>query len=110
MGEMSIEYFPTGDMFGDFFTKPTKGKLFRKQRWHVMNLESDNPDDYGPSGLQECVGQDIMHTSANMEHVAAVVQTGVRHNMTFAEMKMYGLGQSTDDYRYSHRLPREVRA
>ena len=117
MGEMSIEYCPTGDMFGNFFTKPTKGKLFRKQRWHVMNLESDNQDDYVLSGLQECVGKDVLtstavevHTSANMEHATAVVQTDVRHNMTFAEVAMQGLRKSTEDYMYSHQLPREVRA
>ena len=82
-----------------------------------MNFESDNPDDYGPSGLQECVGQDALkstavdvHTSVNMEHATAVVQTDVRHNMTFAEMAMHGLGQSMEDYMYSQRLPREVRA
>ena len=73
MGEMSIEYCPIGDMLGDFFTNPTQGKFFRKQRRQIMNLESDNPDDYGPSGLQECVGQDIVHTSANMEHATAVL-------------------------------------
>ena len=27
MGEMSIEYFPTGDMLGYFFTKPTHGEI-----------------------------------------------------------------------------------
>ena len=61
------------------------------------------------------VGQDILtstavdvHTSANMEHAAAVMQTGVRHNMKFSEVAMHGLGKSTDDYRYSNRLPCEV--
>ena len=53
------------------------------------------------SGLNErSVGQDLLtstavdvHTSANMEHATAVMQTGVRHNMTFDEMAMHGLGQ-----------------
>jgi hypothetical protein len=28
--EMSVEYCLTGDMVGDFFTKPLRGSLFRK--------------------------------------------------------------------------------
>ena len=45
-----------------------------------------------------------------MEHAMAVMQTDVLHNMAFAKVAMHGLGQSTDDYRYSHRLPHAVRA
>ena len=65
----------------------------------------------------EPVGKDVLtstavevHTSANMEHATAVVHTGVRHNMTFAEVAMQGLRKSTEDYMYSHQLPRDVRA
>ena len=80
-----------------------------------MNLELDNPDDYGPSGLHECVGHNFLtstavdvHTSENIEHAPEVVQTSVRHNMTFVKVEMHGLRQSTDDCRYSHRIPCEV--
>jgi hypothetical protein len=37
--EMSVEHCPTGDMRGDFFTKPPQGSLFRKFRNLVMNVE-----------------------------------------------------------------------
>ena len=80
-----------------------------------MNLESDNPDDYGPSGLQECVGRDVspstavdVQTSANEAHTTAAAQTEVRQAMTFAQVAMTGLGRSADDYRYSRALPSRV--
>ena len=56
-----------------------------------------------PDSLKYFIKLYVVHTSANMEHAAAVVQTGVRHNMTFVDMEMYGLGKSMEDYRYSHR-------
>jgi hypothetical protein len=37
--ELSVEYCPTGEMRGDFFTKPLQGSLFRKFRNSVMNVE-----------------------------------------------------------------------
>jgi hypothetical protein len=35
--ELSVEYCPTGEMVGDFFTKPLQGKLFYKFRSLIMN-------------------------------------------------------------------------
>ncbi len=40
-GEVKVEYCPTGEMVGDFFTKPQQGILFRKFRNHVLNLNGD---------------------------------------------------------------------
>jgi hypothetical protein len=37
--ELSVEYCPTGEMIGDFFTKPLQGKLFYKFRSLIMNLQ-----------------------------------------------------------------------
>ena len=31
-GNLEIEYCPTGDMIGDFMTKPLQGKVFEKFR------------------------------------------------------------------------------
>jgi hypothetical protein len=39
-GEVKVEYCPTGEMLGDFFTKPLQG-TFRKFRNHVLNLNGD---------------------------------------------------------------------
>jgi hypothetical protein len=36
--ELSVEYCPTEEMVGDFFTKPLQGKLFYKFRKLIMNL------------------------------------------------------------------------
>ena len=37
--EVSVEYCPTGDMVGDFFTKPLQGCQFRKFRNIIMNVQ-----------------------------------------------------------------------
>jgi hypothetical protein len=37
--ELSVEYCPTEEMVGDFFTKPLQGKLFYKFRKLIMNLQ-----------------------------------------------------------------------
>ena len=36
--EIKIEYCPTGEMRGDFFTKPLQGGLFLKFRKEILNL------------------------------------------------------------------------
>ena len=38
-GELEIEYFPTGDMVADYFTKPLQGKKFYQLRKEIMNLK-----------------------------------------------------------------------
>jgi hypothetical protein len=37
--EVTIEYCPTGDMTGDFFTKPVQGTPFKKFRNEILNCE-----------------------------------------------------------------------
>ena len=37
--EVSVEYCPTEDMIGDFFTKPLQGAQFRKFRALILNLD-----------------------------------------------------------------------
>ena len=37
--EVSVEYCPTGEMIGDFFTKPLQGAIFRKFRAQILNLD-----------------------------------------------------------------------
>ena len=38
-GDLSVEYCPTEEMVGDFFTKPLQGKLFLKFCRLIMNLQ-----------------------------------------------------------------------
>ena len=42
-GDIQVQYCPTKEMWGDFFTKPTQGHLFLVQRDHVMNIDSSSP-------------------------------------------------------------------
>ena len=57
--EVRVEYCPTGDMIGDFFTKALQGSLFRRLRDFILNLDVR----YGPASMQqeaspqECVGE-----------------------------------------------------
>jgi hypothetical protein len=55
-GEMRIEYCPTDDMNGDFFTKPLQGSKFRKFRRIVLNSPED-VDLCNRPVSQECVGK-----------------------------------------------------
>ncbi len=41
--QVKLEYIPTKDMLGDFFTKPLQGYLFKKLRAMVMNLPMPTP-------------------------------------------------------------------
>ena len=36
---ISIEYWPTDDMLGDYMSKPLQGKKFREFRRQVLNLK-----------------------------------------------------------------------
>jgi hypothetical protein len=38
-GDLKVEYCPTEDMVGDYYTKPLQGQLFRKFRSIIMNLK-----------------------------------------------------------------------
>ena len=40
--ELSVEYCPTEEMVGDFYTKPLQGKLFYKFRKLIMNLQDSH--------------------------------------------------------------------
>mgnify|MGYP000184801625 CR=1 FL=1 len=44
--DLSVEWCPTGDMIGDFMTKPTQGALFRKFRDQIMGVV--HAQDPGP--------------------------------------------------------------
>jgi hypothetical protein len=77
MGDLRIEYCPTGEMVADFFTKLLQGSIFRKLRKVIMNL----PDDTmlsNATASQECVGTNRSYSD--------VVQgtTGKSSNMTDA--------------------------
>jgi len=54
-GEVRVEYCPTADMLGDFFTKPLQGATFQKMHRVVLNLSEDVPLPLTTTRPQECV-------------------------------------------------------
>jgi len=69
-GEVCVEYCPTKEMVGDYFTKPLQGSLFYKLRATILNIPAPDDDDAPQStasrvnttmpstgaASQECVG------------------------------------------------------
>ena len=53
-GDIEIEYRPTEDMRGDYFTKPVQGNLFTKLRSLLMNLDPSSP--YGWQDQRSVLG------------------------------------------------------
>ena len=44
--EISVEYCPTADMWGDFFTKPLQGGTFKRMRQQIMNIDPQSKYAY----------------------------------------------------------------
>lgn len=54
-GEIEIQYCPTKEMWGDYFTKPLQGQLFKKMRdktMGTMNVTSNPDNDHDGSVLK----------------------------------------------------------
>jgi hypothetical protein len=49
--ELTVEWCPTGDMIGDYMTKPTQGALFRKFRDQIMGVVP--AQDPGPGKVKK---------------------------------------------------------
>ena len=66
-GDLKIEWCPTGDMIGDFMTKPVQGALFKKFRNFIMGVipvkESGNKDSKVKQSLASSQGKDRRHRS-----------------------------------------------
>ena len=41
--DIMVEYCPTGNMLGDFFSKPQQGTLFQQMQDRVMNIDPSSP-------------------------------------------------------------------
>ena len=49
--ELTVEWCPTGDMIGDYMTKPNQGALFKKFRDQIMGvIPARNP---GPGKVKD---------------------------------------------------------
>ena len=59
-GDVSIEWCPTGDMTGDYMTKPLQGALFRKFRDQIMGVVPAR--DPGPGKAKSSTTPSILRT------------------------------------------------
>ena len=61
--DITIEYCPTDEMIGDFFTKPVEGAKFWRFRNIIMN---SSHDEYGPVDVDELMA---IHNEKNDKEV-----------------------------------------
>lgn len=61
-GLVNIEYCPTDQMHGDFFTKPLQGSLFRTHRAMILGLDSSIESSSGNTCHEE-TSEDVMDTN-----------------------------------------------
>ena len=73
-GTVSLEYCPTEDMYGDFFTKPLVGKSFYRLRDKIMNID---PNDKHHSSHRSVL---------DFEHMSGEEMTDGNRKMTYAEV------------------------
>jgi hypothetical protein len=66
-GDVSLAWCPTGDMIGDYMTKPLQGALFRKFRDQIMGVVPTN--DPGPGKTKPAAS--ILRNSSNATSVIA---------------------------------------
>ena len=55
--ELEIQYCPTEDMLGDYFTKPLTGPLFAKFRNNILGISEDEYKTYKQGGVLQDQGQ-----------------------------------------------------
>lgn len=84
-GKLDIEYCPTGDMWGDFFTKPLQGAAFTKMLKRILNLTDSDLE--APS--QECVGTSVSTTGETCPSDYAGVTTTAHHDVAMMKPLTY---------------------
>ena len=63
--QITMEYCPTDEMIGDFFTKPLQGAKFRRFRNIIMNITED---ENGPVDIDEIMEIHYKKMEARLEH------------------------------------------
>ena len=61
-GEIKLQYCPTTEMIGDYFTKPLQGTLFNKFRDRVLNIQVD-PSPVPVTDHRSVLGQHRSHAT-----------------------------------------------
>jgi hypothetical protein len=72
MNEVSVVWCPTGDMIGDYATKPLQGTLFKRFRDFIMGVVP--AEDPGPGKIKS-----ISNESANIKPGKGKVRFGDRN-------------------------------
>jgi hypothetical protein len=83
-GEMTVEYCPTEEMIGDFFTKALQGSLFKKFQNLIMNVSEDDfpryraiMEAYDASRKRE-TSQECVEDSAHTNKVRKVIHDSTK--------------------------------
>jgi hypothetical protein len=87
-GEMTVEYYPTEEMIGDFFTKALQGSLFKTFRNLIMNVSQDDfpryrviMEAYDASRKREA-SQECVENSARTNKVRKVIHDSAKRVRT----------------------------
>ena len=69
-------YCPTPDMYENFYTNPTQGGLYQNQRQAIMNLQSNNINEYIPEVSNKLASPECVGTNHPNRNKVASTQTG----------------------------------
>ena len=76
---ITIEYFPTDEMIGNFFTKPLGGAKFRRFRNIIMNVSHD---EYGPVNVDESM---LIHNKKMTKRFDMILEGAIADNYEMDE-------------------------
>ena len=74
--DTSMEYLPTVDMYGYFYINPTQGVIYKTQCQALMNLQTNDPGDYGTEGYKPLVSQECVRNNHSDRNEVVATQTG----------------------------------
>ena len=76
---MKIEYFPTLDMIGDYFTNPLQGILFREFHNLIIGIEEANVTKYSTKEHEQI--KDRKHNKSTLTNILKA--GGWKHRTVF---------------------------
>jgi hypothetical protein len=82
---ISLEYCPTEEMIGDFYTKPLQGALFRKMRSFIMG-HSDSLNEERVENNTISDKNKTRLTRSNLDHDSEVNESHKENKISYAEV------------------------
>ena len=105
--DISMEYCLTAYMYGDFYTNPTQGRLYKTERQAIMNLQSNNINEYIPEGSNKLASPECVGTNHPNRNKVASTQTGKhkcknrsRNALTYVQAVISGHRRWVSEVRY----------